>query len=302
MISRHEFLQRRKSGIGGSDVAAVLGLSPWRSPLDVWYDKTDDSAVKEATNAMPQGETRALYWGTVLEAEIAKAYSIVTGRKVMRYTRLLQHPQHQWMLGDVDRLVYCDNGKRPFVASTGEIVTDRGLECKTARFKGEEWGDEGSDVVPTWYFVQVQWYMALCPTIKFFDLAVLFGGSDFQIFTVARNDEIINKLMLKVGIYWHNYVLNKVPPPPRTFEEVKKLNPVAELPKITASEKLEYIVRQLAAKTIQRKELEKGEADLKFQIAAQMGSAELAELPDGTPLCTFKNSKNGDRRLVVKVK
>ena len=301
-MTREEFLQRRKSGIGGSDVAAVLGLSPWRSPLDVFEDKTDDAALREFKESKPTGETRALYWGAALEGEIAKAYTITTGRKVMRYTRILRHPDYEYIVGDVDRLVYCEDGGRPFKANTGEIVTDRGLEIKTSRFKSEEWGDDGSDNIPVPYYCQVQWYMALAPSVRVFDVAVLFGGSDFQIFTVPRNDELIGKLIAKVAEFWQTYIVTRTAPPPRTFEEVKRLHPAANIPKITASVELEKLVRDLAAATARRKADEAAESGLKFQVAAQMGGAELAELPDGTPLCTFKNSKNDDRRLTVKIK
>lgn len=300
-MTRTEFLQRRKSGIGGSDVAAILGLSPWRSPLDVWYDKTECDSNAIVDTAEPTGEDRALYWGAVHEDAIAKAYTTVTGRKVMRYNRLLQNPVAPWEIGDVDRLVVPESGKRAFNTRTGEVLTDRALECKTARYKGEEWGEEWTDEIPVWYYMQVQWYMRLMPTVKFFDVAVLFGGSDFQIFTVERNEDVIRKIAEAVGRFWKVNVMEKYPPAPRSIEDVQKLYPAANVPKITASAELEADVRELVRATAARKNAEKAESEIKFRVAAAMGNAELAELPDGTPLVTYKNTARGGRLLSAKI-
>lgn len=300
-MTRTEFLQRRKSGIGGSDVAAVLGISPWRSPLDVWYDKTECDSKAIISTAAPVGEDRALYWGAVHEDAIAKAYSAVTGRKVTRYNRLLQNPAAPWEIGDVDRLIVPD-GHRAFNQRTGEVLTDRALECKTARYKSEEWGKEGTDEIPVWYYMQVQWYMRLMPMVNVFDVSVLFGGSDFQIFTVERNDDVIVKLGAAVAEFWRGNVEKRVPPAPRSIEDVQKLYPAANVQRITASVELEADVRELADATAKRKAAEKAEADVKFRVAAAMGAAELAELPDGTPLCTYKNTSRGGRLLTVKLK
>ena len=83
MLTREEFLLRRKSGIGGSDVAAIAGLSPWRSPLDVYYDKLKiELGADSREELLPVGETAASYWGSVHEAAIGKAYTAVTGSTV----------------------------------------------------------------------------------------------------------------------------------------------------------------------------------------------------------------------------
>ena len=300
-MTRLEFLQRRKSGIGGSDVAAILGLSPWRSPLDVYYDKTEP-LDPHAVDASPVGEDRALYWGTVLEAEIARAYTAVTGRKLTRYNRLLQHPDYPWAIGDVDRLVVPENGKRAFNPKTGEIYTDRAVEIKNSRYKGEEWGDDGSDVIPVWYYCQVQWYMMLMPTVEIIDTAPLFCGQDFQRFPVSRDDDFIAKMFPPVRDFYENNIEKRIPPAPRSLEDVAKLYPSANVPKITASAELEADVRELVKATAARKNAEKAESEIKFRVAAAMGAAELAELPDGTPLVTYKNTARGGRLLSAKIK
>ena len=300
-MDRTEFLARRRSGIGGSDIGAICGVSPWRSPLDVYYDKIEELPASENNTPFPTGENKALYWGAVHEAAIAEAYTVVTGRKLMRYNRLLVHSKYAWLIGDVDRLAWCADGTRPFNAKTGEVHTDTGIEIKTARFKSEEWGDEGSDNIPLSYFFQVQWYMENLPTVQRFEIPALFGGSDLQIFIVHRDDALIAKLIEIGDDFWNNHVLAHVPPPPRSYEEVKRLHPEAAVERMTASAELEADIRELARIIALRKSAEAAEAEQKLKVAEQMASAELAEMPDGTPLATFKTTKKG-RVLTVKVK
>jgi putative phage-type endonuclease len=289
MLSREEFLARRKSGIGGSDVAAIAGLSPWRSPLDVYYDKsfTDAGLIEEAS---PVGSTANLWWGSNLEDIIGKAYSIVTGRKVCHYNRLLVG-EKPYFIGDVDFLAYCENGKRPFNPKTGEIITETGVEIKTSRFAGDEWGDQGTDAVPKYYFCQVQWYMGLIPSTKKFDLVPLFSGSDMRIYKIYRDDAIIARLKEIADDFWTGNVEKQIPPAPRSMEEVKRLYPAITGKSIMASVEIENKVKEYAEISAQRLALEKRESGLKDEIALAMGDAETLTLPDETVLATFKEEK-----------
>ena len=75
-MNREEFLARRKAGLGGSDIAAIVGISPWSTPRDIYLDKKGLAA--------PEQETDAMYWGTTLEDIVAREYSKRTGRKIER--------------------------------------------------------------------------------------------------------------------------------------------------------------------------------------------------------------------------
>lgn len=289
VLTRAEFLARRKSGIGGSDVAAIAGLSPWRSPLDVYYDKSfTDAGLSE--EAQPVGSTASLWWGSQLEDIVGKAYSIVTGRKISHYNRLLIG-EKPYFIGDVDFLAYCENGKRPFNAKTGEIITDTGIEIKTSRFAGDDWGAQGTDAVPKYYFCQVQWYMGLIPSIRQFELAALFGGSDFRLFKIYRDDAIIARLQEIADEFWTGNIQKQIPPAPRSMEEVKRLYPAITGKSILASVEIENKVKEYAEISAQRLALEKRESGLKDEIALAMGDAETLTLPDETVLATFREEK-----------
>lgn len=303
MISREEFLRRRKSGIGGSDVAAIAGLSPWRSPLDVYYDKLNIELGADGWEEMsPMGETAARYWGSVHEAAIGKAYTAVTGRKIQHYNRLLVHPDKEYFIGDVDFLAYCEDGSRP-AKPKGEIVTDKGIECKTARFAGDDWGTHGTDEIPVWYLTQVQWYMGLRPILRSFDVPALFGGSDFRVYTVWQDITIIHRLQAIAVDFWENHIQKQVPPPPRSMEEVQRLYNTADLGKaLFATQEIEKTVLRYREVSAARLQMEKEEKMLKDEIAVAMGDAETLTLPDNTILATFKNEKNGRTLRIRKQK
>lgn len=291
MLTRDEFLARRKSGIGGSDIAAIAGLSPWRSPLDVYYDKLNivmgDGGFEDS---LPVGSTAALWWGTNLEDIIGKAYTIVTGRKISHYNRLLVG-ERPYFIGDVDFLAYCNDGKRPFKVKTGEILTDTGVEIKTSRFAGDDWGEQGTDKIPAYYYCQVQWYMGLEKKLKQFDEVPLFSGSDMRIYRIHQETDIIDRLQEIADNFWENNIKKQIPPAPRSMEEVKRLFPAVVGKSMLASVELESKVKEFAEVSAQRLALEKRENQLKDEIATEMADAEVLTLPDETVLATFKAEK-----------
>lgn len=189
-LARDEWLKIRRKGIGGSDASAVAGLNRYKSPVGVFLDKTGQVEPDEA------GE--AAYWGNVLEDVVAKEFTIQTGLRVQRSNKLYQHPQHKFMLGNVDRLILDKDGRGLGV-----------LECKTASaFKMGEWED---DQVPDEYAIQLQHYMAVLG-VDYGYFAVLIGGQKFQYKLVERNDRIIDSLIQIEDEFWNKHVVPGIPP------------------------------------------------------------------------------------------
>ena len=123
-LSHEEWLRWRKKGIGGSDVSAILGINKWTSAIELWLDKTNQKNDPVEVN-------EAMQWGTILEPIIRDHFSAVTGKAVMEVKAMLQHPEHPFMLADVDGVTTDDNGN-PAI-----------LEIKTAsEYKRDEWSDE----------------------------------------------------------------------------------------------------------------------------------------------------------------
>ena len=94
---KQQWLEGRRRGIGGSDVAAVLQLSPWRTPLDVWNDKLGLSPEHEMTSS--------LYWGTTLEQVVAKEFANRTGFKLQNVNHQFVDPDNDWAIANIDRAI-----------------------------------------------------------------------------------------------------------------------------------------------------------------------------------------------------
>lgn len=189
-IDRSEWLKLRRKGIGGSDASAVAGLNRYKSPVGVFLDKTGQIEPEEA------GE--AAYWGNVLEDVVAREFSLQSGLRVQRSNKLYQHPKHEFMLGNVDRLIMDKGGRGIGI-----------LECKTASaYKADEWNDER---VPDEYAIQLQHYMAVLG-VDYGYFAVLIGGQKFQYKLVERNDKIIDSLIQIEDEFWNKHVVTGIPP------------------------------------------------------------------------------------------
>lgn len=187
----------RRTGLGGSDMAAILGLDRYRQPIHVFYQKRPDLAAEHGV-LMPAAEGNAIDFGNYVEEPIAKLYEKVTGRKVRKSNKLHTHTEHEILRGYIDRKV---EGER------------RGLEIKSANWTvAKHWGKSGTDEVAEYYLPQVHQYM-LVLDYPVWDVAALIGGStDFRIYTVERDpewDSIITDAALS---FWHNHVLPGIPP------------------------------------------------------------------------------------------
>jgi putative phage-type endonuclease len=178
-------------GLGGSDVAAILGYSPYRSPFDVWTEKT--GRTSRYTNTMSE----AAEWGQLLEDVVAKKYAVNRDRVLMGDGReRFAHEHMSWVTGRPDR--------RSFDAKLND---PRILEVKTtARHKRDEWGDPGSSDVPDRVSVQSQWYLLLTG-LDVCDVAVLFGGQEYAEYTLKADAEVQAFLLAEAGKFWTDHVL-----------------------------------------------------------------------------------------------
>ena len=180
-MTHEQWLEERRKGIGGSDASVVLGVNPWRSPFDLWMEKTGEY--------VQDNENEKMYWGNVLEDLVAKEFMKRTGKKVRRKNAIMKHPTHGWMIANVDRVV------------VGEKAL---LECKTTS-AFNQWDD-----VPDYYYAQVQHYLAVTGLHHAY-LAVLIGGQQYKDFEIPRNDAYIEKLIESEREFWR-LVKNKIPP------------------------------------------------------------------------------------------
>ena len=183
-----DWLKYRKQGIGGSDASVVCGISRYKSPVELWMEKTDQLPPQEA------GE--AAYWGTQLEALVRAEFTKRTGIEVKQIKQLLQSEEYPFMLANLDGV--CE------VPDVGTCI----FEAKTASaFKAGEW----EDAIPDEYMIQVQHYMAVTGCQGAY-IAVLIGGNIFRWKFVERDKKLISLLIELESAFW-NHVQNCTPPP-----------------------------------------------------------------------------------------
>ena len=134
-LTEQEWLAYRRQGIGGSDVAAILGISPFRTARDLYDDKLNIASAVDDT-----GNWVALEMGHLLEPLVAQIFAKKTGLEVFQIKKMFQHPQHPFMLADVDYFVRLPNGKIaileilvPFRMALSDFIVDYRPFTKTKR-------------------------------------------------------------------------------------------------------------------------------------------------------------------------
>lgn len=231
-ISHEQWLAERTKGIGGSDVAAALGLSPWTTPVELWQAKRGESE--------PQPTSEAMHFGTELEPLVAKEFQERTGLKVQRVGYTFVDGENDWMRANIDRAIVMpeiQKNVRPVKNPTEGgpfITTDAILECKTANaFDAHLWGESQEDEIkagkivtehriPLYYETQVQWYLRLTGTHICY-VAVLIGGNSFRVYRVDRNDEVINSIVAKLQRFWTENVIGGKAPAPMDIDDIRHL-------------------------------------------------------------------------------
>ena len=263
---RESWLRERRRGIGGSDIGAILGLSKYRSPLDVYLDKIGE--------APEQGISDAMYWGTMLEQIVADEYARRTGSKVRRVNAICVADDAPWRRASVDRIVA---GQRKI------------LECKTAgSHMTGDWGPSGSDQVPDVYRAQVAWYQHVLDYDDA-DLAVLIGGRDYRIYHLPRDRGLEQLIVHAAAKFWLEHVNKKIPPDPICDRDLSTLYAVdnGEALDVTGDDATISAVERLADINAQIKSLEASKKDVRAQIAEKMRDASVLTVA-GEPILTYK--------------
>ena len=196
-LSREEWLAYRKLGIGGADAAAVCGVNPYSSPIEVYLDKTGKISGDSDNEAMRQGRD--------LEDYVARRFMEETGLKVRRANAIYYDEERPYMLADADRLV------------VGEKA---GLECKTvSSYNADLWKD---GAVPIHYQIQCYHYMSVFQAEKWY-IAALILGKEFVIRELSYDKEIIGNIRRMEEKFWKGSVEKGVLPEPDGTEASERM-------------------------------------------------------------------------------
>ncbi len=255
--------------IGGSDIAAILGLSRYSTPLSVWAEKTG-LVVNEIGP-----EPLHLILGKRLEEVIAEIFTQQTGLRVQRMTERRVHPKFPHFQAQIDRLI----------VGTGEL-----LECKTASaYLSKDWID---DQIPQEYICQVMWQMAVTGR-KRAHIAALIGNQEFKIKTIDRDPVMIAEMIKRANAFWNDFVIPRVMPGQITANDADTLfalfpdsDPAA---KLSLGDDVAQLIETRNSFYQDQIHLEKQIEQIENEIKAKMTTAESATA--GKWLVSWKTQK-----------
>lgn len=196
-LSREEWLAYRRQGIGGSDVAAILGISPFRTARDIYYDKLNIADVEP-----DEGNWVAMEMGHLLEDLVAKIFQKKTGYKIYQIKKMFQHPKYPFMLADVDYFVTLSDGSTAI------------LEIKTTNYNARDnWWLDGKETVPVYYESQGRHYMAVMDMDRVF-FCCLYGNTEDEVIIreIKRDMAYEEEMIYLEEEFWQNRVKAQIPP------------------------------------------------------------------------------------------
>lgn len=269
--ARSDWLAWRRTGIGASDVAAILGLSRWATPYQVWLSKVVE---------LPEDDAEHLAWGHLLEDAICdevgrRLHTHVTHRQEQRH-----HADHPHHLATIDGIAKRDP----------RIV----IECKTT-------GDRRAwDEVPIVYHCQAQWQMHVTG-LNHAVIAVLHAGQRLDLHEVDRDDDDIARMVEVVDQFWHDHVLTRIAPEP-SGADLPYLNawtPAEPGLRLDASFELEALHAQTLAAVAAARTAAEYADDLKARFEAACGDATEIHGHDGQLLATWRPTTTLDTDAVT---
>jgi putative phage-type endonuclease len=267
-FDRAAWLSDRRNAIGASDVAAILGVSPWQSAWDVWADKTGRLSDWQGNTATRLGQ------------HFERAVLDVAEEK----------------LGELRRNIRIVHETLPIAATLDAqcVQTMRPVEAKTTGLAGPvygDWGTEGTDEVPSNYLVQVHAQL-LCTKADLAYLFALLPGRGVVQYEIQRSDKLCDQLANILNDWWQKHVVKDVEPSrdKATLEIVKRLK--REPKKTVELGPTEWALSQnLAAKKEAIKELTEQKEAIESQLLAALSDAEQATFPDGSGFSYFAQTR-----------
>jgi len=264
--------ERRKHGIGGSDIAVIMGLSPYKTPLQLYYEKTGLIEIEYK-------KTEEQYWGHLMEPVIRDHFCRLHGLTVSQHDTLV-HKDYDFIIGNIDGYI---------------TALDSILEIKiTNAFKRNEWGIEGTDVLPIIYLLQAAHYCAVKNCNKAI-VAVLIGGNEYREYNYTRDLEIENEI-IKACIEFWDCVKERREPEACTINDLRiKYSRNDPEKTIQYNVEINQEIQPLYDVKQQIKRLTEIEEQHKFNLMNIMKDADCIIDESGKTIITWRANKNGQR-------
>lgn len=278
-LTREEWLEWRRKGIGGSDVAAVMGVSPFTTIRDLYYDKLGIlPVIEEEESNWVEKEV-----GHRLEDLVAEIFARKTGFKVFPVRKMFRHPKYHFMLADVDYFIIFPDGKLGI------------LECKTTNYNAKDKWD--NDTVPINYIYQGRHYMAVMD-IDVVYFACLYGKNEneFVIRHVNRERMEEDEMIDQEQYFWEEFIEKRQEPPytgkpDLILESIRNFTGYADkdIPELHLSgleaaslERYLYLSEEKSKLEKRKREIEAEQKSLSIPFVEKMGQGCKAVLVNGT--------------------
>lgn len=263
----------RATGIGASEIAAIVGLNPWRSAHDVWLVKR--GLVTEESNMQSR-------MGSRVERCVIEEYVADTGA-TLTFPGTVRHATESWMLCTPDGF---------------DVANRRGLEVKCVGWRSAfHWGDE-EDAIPDYYRPQVEWQLEVLG-VEEAHVAAWIGGSDFRIYTVRRNATLAEALVEAGRRFWFDHVLTGEPPAIDGSDGARRM--LAEMyprntkPLLRATAEHDALADCLVRARVAYEDAERSKKAAEHALIAAIGEAD--GIASEMWKATFRADKNGRRSL-----
>jgi putative phage-type endonuclease len=265
---RTEWLAWRRDGIGASDIAGILGISPWASPFSIWADKTgllDDDDLDEDDRRE---------FGKRAEAMIGPWFEHRTGLTIAAEQVCLASLDHDWMRATPDGLVI------PEPPDDGYLCDVLGpVEYKAV-------ADKPWDQIPAHYQAQGQWQMAVGRWDRAW-FAVL-HGTRFRVYVLERDQADIDYMIERAEQFWFDHVVANVPPEidgsDATAAAIKALYPETQRGETRPVDHVAGALQMLAEAKAETKAAETKANAAHSTLVWAMGDAEIGTVAGSTAL------------------
>lgn len=287
----------RSTGIGGTDISAIMGLSPYKTAFDVW-------ALKRGLISEPPPSKR-MHFGKLLEQVIASEYCREMAQRTGQIWRDSSSHVEPWI---ADWVVSWDDNTRVNLCRPWQLYTPdawaipvggpytnrRGLDCKNVSLdQAHHWGEEGTDDIPVWILCQFHWYMS-ASGVGQWDAAMLLGGNNFRIYSVHRDEEIEAVLLETGERWWKRHIVDGIEPEigasAGAKEYLRKRFPrsLGNIRAATATE--ENLLMEYAAVRTEFDYIEEQKLKLENEIKGAIGEADGITWPGGK--VTWRKTKD----------
>jgi putative phage-type endonuclease len=272
MGANDQFLLDRMAYIGGSDVAGILGISPWKTPLDIYMDKIAPTMGDDASKA------KVFNRGKRMEPYVIDMLAEEQDLAIVARNRRFTDPQAPYLACEVDA-EYLD-----------PALGIQNIEIKTVSpYKAAEWGEQQTDAIPVHYTAQAM-HGLMVTGRQVCVFGVLIGGDDFRVYRVQRDDDTIAAMRAKTTAFWA-MVQAQTPPPPSTSGDILKMFQRDTGGDIEASAEVLEAYSTLKFTREKTKELESMQDVAYETIKLHMRDSSTLTL-EGKPIATWKSQQS----------